>query len=461
MNNRDKSQQGSQAPDTNPNIKTSFLFPMFSPENYLNMQKRFYNSDFAKNTTLMLSTPAFVAVSVYPLELIQARLQIFGKSKGTVAVNMMSMAGLKSFFDGLKAATKGSYAKNIVISNKEAVRTRIDTVVGPKEQPREEFTHEPQEAEFKEGQTYYPSFLARTFSTVLAAQMIGGMDTAATQYFANQKVLAAKGVSPLFSTYLDMLKFAKMGMGPRWYKNSLNAFFCIGMDTLVKEPMDRLFPASQYHPLVSPFMSVLLTGTMSGITLNGFEVVYKNMVSQADLKTMTTKTMRQAVTDLKNTGGNKAFMRGASLTSLITIIAYGAIKAASETINSFFEQGRAKIERDEFEMNSRKRAQAEVKQPPVVGTTADLTEKMKSLPVSQSANPSSVKVEEVTVKEEKAAVTEVKSEKPVSVVSSAKPMGVFKPVPQSVDNQSVEATEGKKAAQDEQPVSSVAAKKGN
>lgn len=260
-----------------------------------------------------VTTGVGVATVLYPIELIQTRLQLNATVSGA-GWSSYFLANTRLIFNGFLHANRASLVKNSVISQKEAVHEPMNDLVNERDM--------------------HPTNKKIT-AAMGSSLVIGLLDTGFTNFFANMRVFNSIGVDPVFINLKQKIAFAATGFNPRFIRNGAGAFFCISSSTLLEEPLEAYLPAEKFG-ITSNVISTVSLGSISGVLTNGLDVVYKRKVSNTCLETLKSPRAFDVAKEIYVKEGMRAFMRGSWLSAVCSVMAFGTINGIDALMNSYF-----------------------------------------------------------------------------------------------------------------------------
>lgn len=242
---------------------------------------------------------SIIATALFPLEVLQTRRQINARGKWLTPILCLNIYLNSQVCSGVK---------NVFIANRDDVHKNVHDVIRTGK-----INHD-------SSHLSYPKTFA---TTAISASLIGSMDALCTNYFFNKRVFYSDGIKPEIP-FNRMFEFYRMGLGTRVLRNSTNALFCLGANGLLRKPVDRLLPPDQFG-WAGGGVSLLLSGILGGLAVNGWDVINKNMIRSANLIKFKAPKMRDVTQQLWVKTGYKAFLRGGGLGMASTTVAYGVL----------------------------------------------------------------------------------------------------------------------------------------
>lgn len=171
----------------------------------------------------------------------------------------------------------------------------------------------------------------------VAAFLTGGMsgiETVGTTYFANRAKCNMLKKEVVLTTFMDKVKFARLGMSARFGKNYYSQFVFLCTDKLA-QPFYVIFPKDQYGFLALGLASTV-TGCANAVAETAFDVVNNKRWEGLQTTTMgegdqskfnyALENMRCVAQDLHKCGGARIFTRGLVLTSIASCTVIGVTK---------------------------------------------------------------------------------------------------------------------------------------
>jgi hypothetical protein len=254
-----------------------------------------------------------IAFSLYPIEYIQTRIQLGIKKPSTMSFTTFFLANWKPIFQGFSNTCKGSFAKNGVISQRESIKNKLEI---EEKQINESITENNEQEITKIGKQ-------GLISAAFASGIISFFDTSCTQYFANARVKNSIG-EMLDLSLLKKIQFSRAGFNVRLSRNFINAFFCIGADTMVKPLVNYFLPDQEYR-IANLMISNSIAGALSGIIMNPFDVIYKHTIQETDMKILKAPQTLQLTKELLRKEGYRHFFKGASMSMLMSTVVYAIL----------------------------------------------------------------------------------------------------------------------------------------
>lgn len=262
--------------------------------------------DFSQQALLCVLTGVSVATVVYPLEVMQTRMQL--------GYSSLLLSNAKFFLAGLMNANKASMCKTSMMSQQDVVHSPIHDVIHGKDES--------------------PQACKHLYATLLTSGIIGGMDSATTNYSSNRRILNAINQNPVVEGIKNKFKFALIGLNTRFLKSSTNAFFCIGASTILNDPMQRLLPQHSYG--IETYAATIASGLISGFLTNGLGLIYKTQIMLIEVPTLKAPSAYHVTNDLIAKNGVTVLTRGSLYSMLTTILAFGTMQAVDQLMSAYF-----------------------------------------------------------------------------------------------------------------------------
>lgn len=270
----------------------------------------FSRNDLARTTGQFATTLPIVVSSLYTLDVAYAL-----KSVGTKQAYHPSylwqyfLANRGSLMRGYFATYLQAGSKNLVLANSGHVHGHVKKGVMGEEHPG---VHNDAEL----------PLAYRLGITGITTGLISGVDLLSTNVFANVRFLSQIGKMPPIPSYYEWLRFAFLGSPARYASLYISAGGYIAGGTLVKGPMDKIFPG-----FYSTAATTILTGWIAGILGNGFNIIRNNQLKQVTTNKgkLTVPSALTVAKQLMVENGPKAFFRGGVISAVYGIVAYSAL----------------------------------------------------------------------------------------------------------------------------------------
>ncbi|OGT38503.1 MAG: hypothetical protein A3F12_04145 [Gammaproteobacteria bacterium RIFCSPHIGHO2_12_FULL_38_14] len=317
-------------------------------------QQQLPDNELLKSGLRVVGTGVGVSFALYPLGYGQFVVQTYNKTPApqsifskTLAISSMILASLKRPQDHVHAlgySMKAGVAKNTVLSHNEQIHNQVDYVVNGKKSTeildRNQFDSinvmMVAEADkiISHDDKPFNTFSKRDLPIALTASAtMSLLDTAVTAYPSAKAIgiFIYKNNMPKLSTYGEMARFAKMGIGVRFAGNFSNAAGFI-LSGHILEPMIAYVLPENTSPEKSKNTATIIAGTISGLIGNSFKVILNNVMLQANIETLTAPSGMKIAKQLYANHGKGVFLRGSIWSIFQTIIAYKVIHGVGEFI---------------------------------------------------------------------------------------------------------------------------------
>lgn len=277
------------------------------------------------------ATAVTVTTVLYPVDILQTRLQL-GRDKLPANISLASpflfnYRTLQPLISGFGSAMKASLLRNTIIANREKISSLVDA-----KQPIDKEPIEP-EQELNLNKPGQRTLLKQYSSLVITTGIIGALDTLATQYYANKKVLNVAGLNPLF-TPLQKLQLMRQGIGLRGSRNVLNTFACISATSILPNLLNPVISQKMY-PTVNNVTSTIIAGFAVSPVVNIADTIYKRKINSLNLEKLTTEPYLGIIHKIYNENGVRPFFRGSLLGGIQSSLVFGTVNGVNWIMSKY------------------------------------------------------------------------------------------------------------------------------
>lgn len=257
----------------------------------------------------IVTTASAVATVLLPLDIIKTRLQV-----GVVAVPQFGPALFnRALIQNWVNVNKASLTKNTVISNRDAVSTRVETMI--------------------DDQGNKPNFFKRHQGLLATTSIISILDTSFTQYYSNMSTLNSLGQEIPVLTRKQKLYFTKEGIVVRGGRNFITTLGLLSVNTVLS---DFIHPwVSKEQVLAHTVLTTIVAGFCVAPASNALDVIYRRKIAGVNLETLRTPPYRQLIRNVVGQEGFNPFFRGSLLSGIYTSAAFGTISGISYILDNY------------------------------------------------------------------------------------------------------------------------------